>query len=525
MPDGTNKIHRNGMPVDQAEFDLIVGMMNTANAHCDVGTPVDLHEAEVIVSRIVQEYPTFIPAVGLLSYIYGEQNRIGAALITSMAAVQMSKAANGEQAEYWTSYAINLKRCYHTDAARQCFERALELNPNLAHIYFNYSGLEVMVGNFEHAEQLARKGMELDPDNAINRTHLAMALLSLGKWEEAWEHFEYRKKKKGEWQRPEYEYPTWTGEPVETLLLHGEQGIGDELFLLTLVPRIKSRVKRLVIEATPRLVPILRRSFGCEVYASIAECEAHGVTNDGQTYICAMGSLPGVLNLSRSESCSGPYLIADEVRNRYWRRKLEAIAKGRPIIGVAWRGGVEQTHMIYRNPPRQMFRQLDPTRYCLVSVQYGPGAEKMAADCGWLHFQQAIDDLDEQASIIGACDRIVTVAQTAMHFGGALGIPTTALISSKPKWDCGRFGEENPWWKSVKTIRQEGDDWQGVFDRLRLDLGETEEEIAESRKPKSVATVDLSHISIGGDDGLPGALDAPAADARGGAAGARDAAE
>jgi len=27
-----------------------------------------------------------------------------------------------------------------------------------------------------------------------------------------------------------------------------------------------------------------------------------------------------------------------------------------------------------------------------------------------------------------------------------------------------------PWWSSIKTIRQRGEDWQGAFDRLNTEL-------------------------------------------------------
>jgi hypothetical protein len=153
-----------------------------------------------------------------------------------------------------------------------------------------------------------------------------------------------------------------------------------------------------------------------------------------------------------------------------------------------------------------MFTRLNPEKYCLVSVQYTEGAERLAAKMGMLHFPQAVKDLDEQAALLAACDCLVTVAQTAMHIAGGLGVPTFALINQYPKWDCGREGPSVPWWKSVTAIRQIGDDWTSVFDKLLIELGEEPVTVTDkalrfgalTAGPSS--TIDLSHINIGAPD-------------------------
>jgi hypothetical protein len=58
-----------------------------------------------------------------------------------------------------------------------------------------------------------------------------------------------------------------------------------------------------------------------------------------------------------------------------------------------------------------------------------------------------------------------------MHFAGGTRTPCIGLIASKPRWDCiGETESDMPWWSSVKLIRQKGDDWKTVFDRLNQEL-------------------------------------------------------
>lgn len=67
----------------------------------------------------------------------------------------------------------------------QAFERALELDPGHHMSYFRYALLMKEDGDFDEAERLIRKAIQLHPMNARYRTELAGILKLQGRDEEA----------------------------------------------------------------------------------------------------------------------------------------------------------------------------------------------------------------------------------------------------------------------------------------------------------------------------------------------------
>lgn len=443
----------------------------------------EVDKAEFIFDQLLARYPGNSDIMGFLGSLYSKLGKNGAAIAMLSASVENAEEGN-KNPGFWSNLASVLKRENHMQEAELAFVEALQLDEKNVNTLANFAGLYINAGCPEKAEELARKAIEIHDstftsfiniegqpteDQApyhLAKHHLSLALLEQDKWQEAWTLYDNRKTTEG-WQRPTYDPPLWKGEKTGTLVIHGEQGIGDEIMYCSLVSKAKAFAREIVVETTPRLVPLMRRSLGCDVYPNMESILQAGIKPD---HVIAMGSLPGVFNLARKDALSKGYLIPDQARKAHWRAKLDSMANGRPIIGIAWQGGVAQTHKILRNPPKELFKTIDPTKYFLVSVQYTPNANQFAAELGAYHPQAAIDDLDEQCALISSLDCLVTVAQTSMHFAGGTGTPCIGLIASKPRWDCiGETEDQMPWWASLKLIRQK-DDWAEVFVRLNQEL-------------------------------------------------------
>lgn len=442
----------------------------------------EMDKAEFIFDQLLAKYPGNSDIMGLLGSLYSKLGKNGAAIAMLSASVENAEVKNPG---FWSNLAACFKREGHMQEAELAFVEALEADPENVNTLANFSGLYINAGCPEKAEELARKAIEIHeskftsfiniegqpgedeiPAN-LAKHHLSLALLEQDKWSEAWGYYDYRKTTEG-WQRPAYDPPLWKGEKTGTLVIHGEQGIGDEIMYCSIISKIKDRCQQIVVETTPRLVPLMRRALGLDVYPNMESIIQAGIKPD---HVIAMGSLPGIVNLERKDAQSLGYLIPDQARKAYWRSKLVEMSKGKPIIGVAWQGGVAQTHKALRNPPKDLFKTIDREKYFLVSVQYTPNADHFAKELGAYHPQPAINDLDEQCALIASLDCLVTVAQTAMHFAGGTNTPCIGLIASKPRWDCiGETEEDMPWWKSLKLIRQKGDDWADVFVRLNQEL-------------------------------------------------------
>lgn len=448
-----------------------------------------------IIEQLLQEQPNNGWLAGELGGIMVDLGRrgIGAALLQLACSIEKDRGI--EDWRHWSTLGSTMEHLEFRELAREAFDEALRVDPSVSDIYDQYSGTYVNAGEPEKCIAWAKKALELNPDNIVAKKHLGLGMLEAGNWAEGWQLLENRKLIK-DYQRPKYALPEWRGEEVDTLIVHGEQGIGDEIMYLSLIPKFRHKVKRLVVEVTPRLVPLIRRTLkDCEVYGSLEECAANGVfamadltgnaaastvdlegvfigNSTIKPSIVSCASLPYVLGLGRNDVLSAGYLMPDPVRVDYWRNRMAEEAKGKPIIGLTWEGGVRKTHKKVRNPPFEMMQKfvLDHPEYCWVSVQYTHGEITNKSMRGTLHFQQAVDDLDEQAALLSALDLLVSVPQTAVHIAGAMAVPTLALVSKCARWDFCSSSEQMPWWESVRMIRQT-DGWEPVFTQLDGLLG------------------------------------------------------
>ena len=91
-------------------------------------------------------------------------------------------------------------------------------------------------------------------------------LLLCKKFEEGWKENEWRwgdiKRKTSIGTKLKTGKPEWTHNKNGRVLLWAEQGLGDELLFLTLVPDFIEQVDKLIIKTDKRLIPLLKRTFG-----------------------------------------------------------------------------------------------------------------------------------------------------------------------------------------------------------------------------------------------------------------------
>lgn len=365
---------------------------------------------------------------------------------------------NPEHIESMYNLGLCMRRQGHTGSAREIYKILLQKDPAHFEAMASMSGTFINEGEPRQAVEWGDKALALSPGNPRAEHHKAMGLLELGDYETGFSMYR-RRYELPEWTKRAYECPVWDGSPVDTLVIHGEQGIGDEILFMSWLPKLTG-YKNLVIECTPRMVKTFRRSFGVPCYGTdrevIANCRADAVLPMGTVPYFAGGLPP-----------QGRYLKPDAARVEHYRRELMKLGAG-PYIGLSWHGGVVKTHAHLRTTHHAEWKRFTGFGTC-ISVQYGQrGAE--AADLGIPHWQAAIDDLDELVALIAALDLVVTVNNTTVHMAGALDIPCWTLTPSKPAWRYGLSGETMPWYRSVTQYRQEGREWGPVFDRVAVAL-------------------------------------------------------
>ena len=129
-----------------------------------------------------------------------------------------------------------------------------------------------------------------------------MLLLQQGEFDEGWREYEWRWAAADGPQPRATALPTWQGESLagKTLLVWGEQGVGDEIMFASCVAEVAEMAEHCILECSPRLTGLFRRSLpGVSVIASTATVPGIASDVDQRADMqIAVGSLPRLVRKS-----------------------------------------------------------------------------------------------------------------------------------------------------------------------------------------------------------------------------------
>jgi hypothetical protein len=265
--------------------------------------------------------------------------------------------------------------------------------------------------------------------------------------------------------RNEYEL----GVSVGVVLVWAEQGIGDEIMFGTMLEEF-GRLSGcgLLVQADRRLLPLLRRSLPQYEYVERGEV----VSEDRYGSHIPMGSLGGLLRGSWEsfEGKSGAYLKTDARRTRRIREELQRGCTDQ-LVGVSWRSANPDTGAQRSMSLEELVRGLWRPGVRLVNLQYGDVSEEIEQVRARLgvevHCYEGVDnreDMDGLASLLEACDEVVTVGNATAHLAGAIGKEASVLLPHVAGWRWMAEGPTTPWYSSLTLLRRQlGQDWLQVL--------------------------------------------------------------
>ena len=454
--------------------------------------PKDLDKAEKLLNELLNNNVGSPQVLYVLAALHMCRANFGLAIQVLSQLTQ----ANPQFGEAWNNLGLCFRGINDWDKAVFCMRQAGKYidHPDIP---CNLSGLHLNRNMAEKALEYANSGLAINPEHIKLQWHKAMALLEMHRFDEAWDLHESRLVGGANENIAPRNYhgsettPWWDGKSKETVVIHGEQGMGDEIMFASCLPDAIATGAKIIFEPSPRLEKLFQRSF--------PETSVYGTDLvDGRKWIktlgkpdskCAIGSLPKFYRRTAESFPGTPYLVPDPQLKAWWGDKLRALGP-KPKIGIAWQGGVSSTRVDARSFHPSLYAPLFKHEAHWVSLQYDKTAkacvEEVKRDLGIeiAHWPKAVEardpetgkpsDLDELCALMSNLDMVISVCQTTIHFAGALGIPCLCLTPSQPSWRYGAVeGPGMPWYKSVRQIRQkkETSDWNPVIAEANAMLG------------------------------------------------------
>jgi len=349
--------------------------------------------------------------------------------------------------------------------------RVTDLEPGDGSVFIGLGIALAASGREAEALESFDRALALKVEAADALWNKGVVLLAYGRFAEGWALFKHRWTAKGiEGRHRPYPQPPWDGAPVSgTLLVWAEQGVGDEVLLSSMLPDLRGRAERIVVEADARLVPLFERSFaGITVVPRASELYAGPVTVQAP-----LGDLGQFLrpDAASFRSAADGYLAVDSQRAEDLRARLAG--DGRRVVGLSWvsknrtSSAAKSAHLVDFLPVLQM------PNCRFIDLQYGDTSEERAqlAATHGIEVERVPDldtmnDIDGLSALIAACDIVVTVSNTTAHLTGAQGKTGWVLLP----YAFGRFwywqqaGSRSPFYNSLRLCRPHKDQaWSDVI--------------------------------------------------------------
>ena len=417
-----------------------------------------------------------------LAGVMRDESRFDEAIETCRAAILRMP----EQALLWNTMGTILVELSEFAQATIFYREALRLDPAFARAWHNLGFGLHHTGPLSETLEAYDQALALaaDPRDRIETQHArSLCLIAMGNLAEGFAAYEVRHNQQ---HRGSALYgidaPIWKGDHLEgkTLLVIGEQGLGDEIMFANTLPDLQNAVGAkgcLKIALDSRLKPLVQRSFPDAIVGHYLSTMHNGKDlrlvpwAQKPDYVLPLGSALAQMRTSLHDFPETSFLRPEPVRAETYRSALSQ--KPGLKVGICWRS------MMINAQRQKYFSSIELWGPILrlegvhfVNLQYGDCASEIAlakslhgVDIEVIDGLDLKNDLDGAAALSAACDLVISAPTAASALAGAVGTEVWFLTAG-PVWP--QLGTDHyPWYPASKVFSpDEFGNWPEVMPRI-----------------------------------------------------------
>ena len=459
--------------------------------------------AIISLEKSIEINPNYMEAHYALGKAQMEEGHLKAALKSCMAAIEIGPASD----EVFELMALIKLKQDDLDAALAGFEKALAVNPNRHSAENNKGFAHYLKGDLFASIKSHKQALKINPEESIYHQNLASMLrhggdirsaleyfdralkinpsyikahwnqaisyLSIQDFQNGWNKYEWRWAAKQDLVYLETYKKVWNGSRNKRVLVWAEQGVGDEIMFSSIIQEVHFLCAKLIVKIDKRLIPLFSRSFPNDI--KFVPRDETVTENEYDCHI-PMGSLPLLFRQNAKDfmTASKGWLTADKSKAKNLRRKLLKDGS-ESIIGISWHSTIPKNSAEAKVVSlSKLANKLNGPKVKLVNLQYGNMnnellelRKKTDINVTQLHEVDNRDDIDGLASLIMACDRVVSISNSTLHLAGALGKHSDPLLAFSPDWRWGVLSDNSYWYASIRLRRQTKlNDWDTSLEQL-----------------------------------------------------------
>jgi tetratricopeptide (TPR) repeat protein len=365
---------------------------------------------------------------------------------------------------------IALGRLRRLNDALASYDQAIALRPDDAEAYSNRGNVLKSLRRPAEAVASFDKAIALKPDYAHAYWNQSLCLMMLGRFEQGWRQFEWRKQSDKQFAARSFAQPLWRGQDDiggKTLFIWWEQGIGDTIQFSRYARLAEARGAKVIMSVHHTLRGLLGQISPTIEIIGPDEAPA------GFDYHCPLLSLPLAFGTTLATiPPPQPYLQADQALKATWAARLPA--KTRSRIGLVWSGKADHTNDLNRSIELQHVLPMlsrDADWICLQKEIRANDLAVLRNSGRVAFFGDDLKNFSDTAALLDLMDLVVTVDTSVAHLAGAMGKPVWILLPFSPDWRWLLERDDSPWYPTARLFRQpEIGNWPAVVARVANEL-------------------------------------------------------